>query len=409
MTSRKWIVLIVVVLIVAAGTYWILHSSNASANISDNKDVIPVQCVDFPLIVEASGTLEALHNVDVPPPQVGRVRGFKLTRIVEEGTKVTEGDFLMEFDSSQIDESLRNEIVRFQQIQENRQKRRSDSDLQLKNQRLSLEQAKTNLEKLEMKMASQMDLVSGIEVEQTRIQRDAAKRQVDFLEKKLDYQTKSSQLDLQILRSNERYYRNRIDEYLDAMDAMVIRAPVAGVVVYKRLWNNESIQVGDNVPGPLPIVEIPDLSSIRARVQVDEIDSGRVEIGQDATIAVDAARNRSVSGKVASIGTILKQASFDRPQKVCDVYIDIDTENTGNLRPGMSLKATIKVGEYPDALVIPLSSIQERNGRSFVQVLNPNSKSFEWREITLLTNDGLNAVVKSGLNGEENIRIKPRV
>jgi HlyD family secretion protein len=409
MTSRKWIVLIVVVLIVAAGTYWILHSSNASANISDNKDVIPVQCVDFPLIVEASGTLEALHNVDVTPPQVGRVRGFKLTRIVEEGTKVTEGDFLMEFDSSQIDESLRNEIVRFQQIQENRQKRRSDSDLQLKNQRLSLEQAKTNLEKLEMKMASQMDLVSGIEVEQTRIQRDAAKRQVDFLEKKLDYQTKSSQLDLQILRSNERYYRNRIDEYLDAMDAMVIRAPVAGVVVYKRLWNNESIQVGDNVPGPLPIVEIPDLSSIRARVQVDEIDSGRVEIGQDATIAVDAARNRSVSGKVASIGTILKQASFDRPQKVCDVYIDIDTENTGNLRPGMSLKATIKVGEYPDALVIPLSSIQERNGRSFVQVLNPNSKSFEWREITLLTNDGLNAVVKSGLNGEENIRIKPRV
>jgi HlyD family secretion protein len=409
MTSRKWIVLIVVVLIVAAGTYWILHSSNASANISDNKDVIPVQCVDFPLIVEASGTLEALHNVDVTPPQVGRVRGFKLTRIVEEGTKVTEGDFLMEFDSSQIDESLRNEIVRFQQIQENRQKRRSDSDLQLKNQRLSLEQAKTNLEKLEMKMASQMDLVSGIEVEQTRIQRDAAKRQVDFLEKKLDYQTKSSQLDLQILRSNERYYRNRIDEYLDAMDAMVIRAPVAGVVVYKRLWNNESIQVGDNVPGPLPIVEIPDLSSIRARVQVDEIDSGIVEIGQDATIAVDAARNRSVSGKVASIGTILKQASFDRPQKVCDVYIDIDTENTGNLRPGMSLKATIKVGEYPDALVIPLSSIQERNGRSFVQVLNPNSKSFEWREITLLTNDGLNAVVKSGLNGEENIRIKPRV
>jgi len=409
MTSRKWIVLIVVVLIVAAGTYWILHSSNASANISDNKDVIPIQRVDFPLIVEASGTLEALHNVDVTPPQVGRVRGFKLTRIVEEGTRVTEGDFLMEFDSSQIDESLRNEIVRFQQVQENRQKRRSDSDLQLKNQRLSLEQAKTNLEKLEMKMASQVDLVSGIEVEQTRIQRDAAKRQVDFLEKKLDYQTKSSQLDLQILRSNERYYRNRIDEYLDAMDAMVVRAPVAGVVVYKRLWNNQSIEVGTDVPGPLPIVEIPDLSSIRARVQVDEIDSGKVDIGQDATIAVDAARNRSVSGKVASIGTILKQANYDRPQKVCDVYINIDTENTGNLRPGMSLKATIKVGEYFDALVIPLSSIQERNGRSFVQVLNPNSKSFEWREITLRTNDGMNAVVESGLNGEENIRIKPRV
>jgi HlyD family secretion protein len=409
MTSRKWIVLIVVVLIIAAGTYWMLHSSNASANISDNKDVIAVQRVDFPLIVEASGTLEALNTVDVTPPQVGRERRFTLTRLVEEGKQVTEGDFLMEFDSSQIDERLRDEIVRFQRVQENRQQRRADSDLQLKNQRLSLEQAKTDLEKLEIKMASQVDLVSGIEVEQTRIQLDAARRQVAFLEKKLDYQTKSSQLDLQILRSNERYYRNRIDEYLDAMDAMVVRAPVAGVVIYKRDWDNEAVEVGDDVFGMMPVLEIPDLSSIRARVQVDEIDSGRVEEGQEATIAVDAARNRSIGGNVASIGTILKQASFDRPQKVCDVYINIDTEDTGNLRPGMSLKATIKVGEYSDALVIPLSSIQERNGRSFVQVLNPDSKSFEWREVTLRTNDGLNAVVESGLDGKEQIRIKPRV
>ena len=79
------------------------------------------------------------------------------------------------------------------------------------------------------------------------------------------------------------------------------------------------------------------------------------------------------------------------------------------MRPGMSLKATIKVGEYPDALVIPLSSIQERNGRSFVQVFNPDSKSYEWREVTLRTNDGMNAVVGSGLEGKEQIRIKPRV
>jgi len=408
MTSRKWIVLIVVVLVLAAGTYWMWHSSNTSANISDN-DVILVQRHDFPLIVEASGTLEALRTVDVSPPQVGRERRFKLTRIVEEGTQVDEGDFLMEFDSSDIDERLRDEIVRFQQVQENRQKRRSDSDLQLKNQRLSLEQAKTELEKLEIKMASQVDLVSGIEIEQTRIQRDAARRNVEFLEKKLEYQTKSSQLDLQILRSNERYYRNRIDGYLDAMDSLVVRAPVAGVVIYKRDWDSDAIEVGDDVFVMMPVIEMPDLSSIRARVQVDEIDSGRVEVGQEATIAVDAARSRSIGGNIASIGTILKQASFDRPQKVCDVYIEIDAEDASQLRPGMSLKATIKVGEYTNAVVIPLSSIKEIDGRSFVEVLNPDSKSFEWREITLLTNDGLNAVVETGLDGEESIRIKPRV
>ncbi len=409
MTSRKWIILIVVVLVLAAGAYWILHSKNASANIS-SKDVIDVQRVpSFDLVVEASGTLEALRTVDITPPQLSRMGRFTLTRIVEEGTRVAEGDFLMEFDSSETDERLRDEIVRFQQVQENRQKRRSDSDLQLKNQRLSLEQAKTELEKLEIKMASQVDLVSGIEIEQTRIQLEAARRNVENLERKLDYQTKSSQLDLQILRSNERYYRNRIDEYLDAMDSLVVRAPVAGVVIYKRLRSNQAIEVGDSVPGMMPVLEIPDLSSIRARVQVDEIDSGKIEIGQDATIAVDAARSRSIGGVVTSIGTILTPVSIDRQQKVCDVYIGIDAEDKSQLRPDMSLKARIKVGEYTDAVVIPLSSIQERDGRSFVQVLNPKSKSFEWREVTLRTNDGLNAVVGSGLDGEERIRIKPRV
>lgn len=408
MTLRKWLIITVLVLIVAGGAFWLLRSNNVSANISE-KDVITVQRVDFPLIVEATGTLEALRSVDVSPPQIRRERRFKLTRIVEEGNQVTEGDFLMEFDTSDIQERYRNEVANFQRVQENRQKNRSDSDIQLKNQRLTLEQAKTELEKLEIKMASQVDLVSGIEIEQTRIQRDAARKKVEFLEQKLEYQEKSSQLDLQILRSNERHYRDRIDDLMDAMDSYTVRAPVAGVVIYKRDWNNEAKEVGDDVFIMDAVIEIPDLSSIRARIQVDEVDSGKIKAGQEATISVDAVRSRTFGGKVVSVGTILKQASFDRPQKVCDAYIQIEAADMKQLRPGMNLKAQIMVGNHPDVVVIPLSSIQERNGRSFVQVWKPQAKSFEWREITLGTNDGLNTVVESGLDADEKIRIRPKV
>ncbi|MEJ2108909.1 MAG: HlyD family efflux transporter periplasmic adaptor subunit [Acidobacteriota bacterium] len=409
MSSRKWIVFIVLVLVVAAGTFWMLRSRNVSASISD-KDLISVQRVDFPLIVEATGTLEAVRNVDVGPPQLMRERRFKLTRIVEEGTQVTEGDFLMEFDTSQISERLRSEIANFQRVQENRQKQRSDADIQLKNQQLTLEQAKTELEKMEIKMASQVDLVSGIEIEQTRIQLEAQRRKVEFLEKKLDYQKKSQQLDLQILRSNERHYRSRIDELMDAMDSCTVRAPVAGVVIYKREQNNEAKEVGDDIFFMESVIEMPDLSDMRARIQVDEFDSGKISVGQDATVAVDAARGQSYGGEVLSVGTILKQASFDRAQKVCDAYIKVDTEGKEHLlRPGMSLRAQIMVGKYSDVVVIPLSSIQERDGRSFVQVWKPKTKNFEWREISLRTNDGLRAVVESGLEADEQIRIKPRV
>jgi HlyD family secretion protein len=408
MTSRKWITLIVLVSVIAAGAYWFYHSRDVSANVSD-KDLITAQRVDFPLIISATGVLEATRSVSIGPPKIRSERRFKLMRMADEGTVVSEGDFLLDFDTSDISSRLRDETANFQRVQEERQKKRSDSDIQLKNLKLSLEQAKSDLEKLEVKLSSQVDLISGIEIEKIRIQRDAAKLNVQFLEKKVKYVSESGQLDLQISRSNEGYYRTRMDSLMDAMDSYTVRAPVAGVVIYKRDWNNEAKQVGTNVFSMDAVMEIPDLSTIRARVQIDEIDSGKVKIGQDASITIDAVQGKSFNGSVTSIGTILKQATFDRPQKVNDTYVEIKNADMNLLRPGMNVKAQIRVGQYSQVVVIPLSSIQERDGRSFVQLWRPATKSFEWREIQLRVNDGLTAVVESGLNAKEQIRAKPKV
>jgi len=408
MISKKRLLFLISVLVVAGGAYWVFHSSrDVSANVSD-KDLITAQRVDYPVIVSATGVLEATRSVSVGPPQVRRESRFKLVRMVDEGTVVSEGDFLMEFDTSDVSRRLRDETANFQRVQEDRQKKRSDSEIQLRNLKLSLEQARTNLQKLEVKMSSQVDLVSGIEIEETRTRRDAAKVNVQFLEKKVKYMTDSGQLDLQISRSNERHYRTRMDSLMDAMDSYTVRAPVNGVVIYKRDWNNEASQIGSNIFAMNTVMEIPDLSSIRARLQVDEIDSGKVKVGQDANIVVDAVQGKSFSGKVISTGTILKQATFDRPQKVSDTYVELKDADRKQLRPGMNLKAQIQVGQYSKAVVIPLSSIQEINGRSFVQVWQPATKSFEWSEIRLKTNDGMTAVVDSGLNGNEKIRVKPK-
>jgi HlyD family secretion protein len=406
--SKKWLTSIVLILIMAACVYWLMRTRSSSASVSDN-DLVTAQRVDYPLIISATGALEATRSVSIGPPVIRSERRFKLMRMVDEGTVVSEGDFLLEFDTSDISKRLRDETANFQRVQEGYQKKRSDSDIQLKNLKLSLEQARTNLEKLQIKMSSQVDLVSGIEIEKTRIERDAAKTNVEFLEKKVKYVTESGQLDLQISRSNERHYRSRMDNLMDALDSYTVRAPVSGVVIYKRDWNNEARQIGSNVFGMDAVLEIPDLSTIRARVSVDEVDAGKVKIGQDANIVVDSVQGKTFGGKVTSVGTILKQANFDRPQKVIDTYVELEAPDLKQLRPGMSLKAQIEVGQYSKVVVIPLSSIQEINGHSYVQVWKSKEKSFEWREIQLQANDGLTAVIGSGLNANEKIRAKPKV
>jgi HlyD family secretion protein len=408
MSSRNRIILLALIVIIVGAGFWLYRSKSASANIND-KDVITAQRVDFPLIISATGTLEASQSVSVGPPKVRRQRRFKIMRLVDEGTVVSEGDFLMEFDTSEITSNLRDETANFQKVQEERQKKRSDSDISLRSLKLSLEQAKSDFDKLDVKLSEQADLLSGIEVEKTRIQRDAAKSKVDFLEKKVKYKTESAQLDVQISRSNESHYRTRMDDLMDAMDSYTVRAPVSGVVIYKRDWNNEAKQAGSNVFVMDTIMEIPDLSTMRAKIQVDELDSGKVRAGQEAIITVDSVQGKSFVGKVVNVGTILKQATFDRPQKVNDIYVEFNNLDKKLLRPGMSLKSQIRVGQYPQAVVIPLSSIQERDGRSFVQVWQPKTKAFEWREIQLQTNDGMTAVVESGLNADEKIRARPKV
>jgi HlyD family secretion protein len=406
---KKWITMLVVVAVIAGGAYWYFTAGKASANVSE-KDLITVQRVDFPVIVNANGMLEATKSVIITPPDIRRVGRFKLIRMVDEGTNVAEGDFLMEFDTSDIARNMRDLTASFQREQENRQNKRSNFDLNLKNQKLSLEQAKSDLQKLEVKMESQVDLLSGIEVEKTRIQRDSSRKNVASMEKKIELMTRSGQLDLQISTSNENNYRRQMDDLTDATDACIVRAPVAGVVIYKRMGaNNDPVAtIGSTVQGGFPIMELPDLSTIVAKVQVDEVDSGKLKLGQEVNISVGTVRGRTFNGKVQSECTILKPVSYDRPQKICDTYIALDKADLSRLRPGMTLTAKIMVGQYSKVAVIPLSSIQERDGRSFVQVWQPETKSFSWREIQLKTNDGITAVIESGLNANEKIRVKPK-
>jgi HlyD family secretion protein len=423
MKNPKWIILLILVLAIGGGAYWYFTTGKTSANVSE-KDLITAQRVDFPLIVNASGTLEATKSVDITPPNqsqsnqqgqsFGRGGGggqgiqYKLTRMVDEGTKVSEGDFLMEFDTSDISQKIRDTAASLQKEEENRQNKRSNFDLNLKNQKLSLEQTKSDLQKLEVKLSSQADLLSGIEVEKIRIQRDASRKNVENMEKKVALSIKSSQLDMLISERNMNNYRRQMDSYMDAMDAAIVRAPVSGVVIYTKLPNGDTRKVGDTVTGSWSIMQIPDLSTIVARIQVDEVDSGKLKVGQDVDISVGAVRAKTFGGKIKSIGAILKQAQSDRPQKYCDAYVEFNKTDVERLRPGMNLSAKIMVGEYPKVVVIPLSSVQERDGRSFVQVWDSGSKSFSSREIQLKTNDGLTAVIESGLNADEKIRIRPK-
>ena len=106
-----------------------------------------------------------------------------------------------------------------------------------------------------------------------------------------------------------------MDAQMDAIESLTVTSPVSGVVIYKRDWNNEPRQVGNYIFVLDTVLEIPDSSAMRAKVLVDEVDAGQVQVGQEARVLVDAVQGSVFSGKVISVSAILKQATYDRPQK----------------------------------------------------------------------------------------------
>jgi HlyD family secretion protein len=408
MKSRKWILFFVGMSILAAGGFWLYRSIIVSAAVSE-KDLFKVQKVDFPLVVSATGLVEAAKSVSIGPPNIQREHRFKLARMVDEGKEIYEGDFLLEFDGSDISRRLREETASYQRVQEEYQKKRSDFDISLRDLRLQLEQAKSDADKLDNKLNRQAELESAIVIAETQIRRDTARRKVQLLEQKLKAFAEAGRLDLEISRSNQNNYKARMDQLMDAMDSLTVTAPVPGVVVYKRDWNNEARQVGSWVFMRDTVLELPDMSTLRAKVMVDEIDASKVTLGQEADIVVDALQGRVFKGTVTYLSAILKQAAYDRPQKIAEAFVEFSTADLKAVRPGMSCRSSIRVGNYPQVIVIPLSTIREREGRSFVEVWKADTREFVAREIQLVSNDGLMAVVKSGLEANEQIRAIPKV
>lgn len=89
---------------------------------------------------------------------------------------------------------------------------------------------------------------------------------------------------------------------------------------------------------------------------VDELDIGKVEVGQEVRITADALEGQTFSGvvdKVSINGTTANGAT--------SYPVTIIIEDYGDLRPGMNVSAQI-IGEVvPNALCIPVDAVERGN------------------------------------------------
>ena len=142
-----------------------------------------------------------------------------------------------------------------------------------------------------------------------------------------------------------------------SLDDTIVRSPTEGTVISRnvevgQVISSPSVAVG----GGTILMRMADLGNVRVRALVDEIDVGKVKVGQDVSIKVSAYRDRQFFGKVAKIEPLAKVE-----QNVTLFPILIDIENKENLLLlGMNTDVIIQILDENVSLSIPTSSLRTR-------------------------------------------------
>ncbi len=185
-----------------------------------------------------------------------------------------------------------------------------------------------------------------------------------------------------------------------------IRAPISGIVTKKALQVGELATGLSQFSSGTTIVKIEDRTSMRIKLDINEIDVAKMTLGMAANIDVDAIPNHTFTGVVNKIAPASKDSanstgttSTTSTDSVVKYQVEILLKDaTPALRSGMSAKCTMTVFSHPKVLLLPLEYIGKDGKKSFVEIPSKDPKvPAERKYIVIGASSGSNVEILSGV------------
>jgi HlyD family secretion protein len=149
----------------------------------------------------------------------------------------------------------------------------------------------------------------------------------------------------------------------DSVQWAVIPAPTAGVVIARGVEEGETVVGGTSAfGGGTELFTIADLSSLRVKAAVNEVDIGKVAVGDTVALTVDAFAGDTARGVVRLVPPA---ARLQDRVRVFDVEIAV-RDGAGVLRPGMTANAQIRGPARRGVVRLPIEAVFLSEGQPVV-------------------------------------------
>ena len=149
--------------------------------------------------------------------------------------------------------------------------------------------------------------------------------------------------------------QSNADNKQETYDNYTITAPISGQVITKNVKAGDKIARSSS-SSTSTLAVIYDLSEVTFEMSVDELDVGRVKVGQTVNITADAIEGKTFTGKVTNISLQSSQSNG-----VTNYPVTVTLDEVGDLLPGMNVDGTIILDQVDNALMIPVDSLMRGN------------------------------------------------
>jgi len=219
---------------------------------------------------------------------------------------------------------------------------------------------------------SKAEIVSALQAEESKIEMGLAEQKVGVEEAKSALNVTSNDAKIASLRRARDKAKDELDLTQYRLSQMEIRAPIKGWVNYlpnqSQGWiNAKPFKLGDQVWPGAAVAELPDLETLEMEGKIEEIDRGRMSLGQEIRVRIDSLPEAVFPAKLEQLSPMTVMGWEWPPTRTFRGFAKL-AQADERLRPGMNGRMDVVVNRIPDAISIPVKALFTVHGKPTVYV-----------------------------------------
>ncbi|RKY88329.1 hypothetical protein DRQ09_03035 [candidate division KSB1 bacterium] len=378
-----------------------------TSNKKVNREVIPVGVSrrgDLVINLVESGDVFATRSRIICAPTRTKST-LQIIYLIPEGTIVNKGDTLIRFDTKQIESRIETYEKSLQQHREDLKKVIAQHESKMDELYSDLKVMENTYKLAELYLYS-LKYESDAKKKEGELQFKNAKLNLEEQKEKIKNQKIINSVELSNAQLKVKDDSVKLEYWKEKLKELTVCAPIEGLVVYHEYWDWSSrtfkkVEDGNVVYEGMPIIDLPDTYEMKVRLMVNEVDVGRLKVGQKAKVILDAYPEIEFNGTINSISAIVED--LETNVRRFNVEVVVDEKNSPYFRPGMTARVEIALKKLKDVVYVPVGAVYEIDDKPVVFV---KEGSFRPRFVKI-GEKGLNYIeIKENLKEGEVIALK---